>query len=107
MAVHRAHGLSTTTSADGLKVSGLSTAPRVGSTGRGGFPTRSCTSLDPDDQVVDLVEDLAALAHERGDLDHGVHHGGVVPAAEFLGDSGVGVVGQVPEQVHADLPGDD
>src|SRR5579863_3967016 len=108
MVVHGADGLSTVGTWRRDRAVRLSTAPPVASTAARWFPTGSCTTtLDPNDQVVHLVEDLAALAHEGGDLLHRVHDGGVVPPTEFPGDGGERVVGEVPEQVHADLTGDD
>jgi hypothetical protein len=64
MVVHRSHGLSTAGAGEGARAVWLSTAGHGVSTVWGRFPTGSCTALDPDDQVVDLVEYLTALAHE-------------------------------------------
>ena len=41
--------------------------------------------FDPEDQVVDLVEDLTTLLHVGADLLHGVHHRRVVPIPEDPG----------------------
>src|SRR5688500_7955644 len=68
---------------------------------------RDRTRLNPDavKQLLNLLEDRRLLLDETGDLLDGVHDGGVVTPAELLGDLGVVVVGQLPEDVHADLAG--
>ena len=43
---------------------------------------------DPCHELVDLVEDHVAFGHLLLDLVDGVHDGGVVAAAEHLGDAG-------------------
>src|SRR6478752_9664773 len=67
------------------------------------------TGAEPDaaHELVDLVEHLVTLGHERLDLLHRVDDGRVVAAAELLGDARIGEVGQLAEDVHPDLARDD
>src|SRR5262245_37386640 len=64
----------------------------------------SVTLSDGLHQPRDLVVDLAILGHQRADLLDRVDHRGVVAAAELPGDVGVRQVGQLPHDVHGDLP---
>src|SRR6476660_1762146 len=63
--------------------------------------------LDPVDELVDLVEDEHLLGELVADLLAGVHHRRVVATTEDLGDLRVAVIRELPEHVHADLPGVD
>lgn len=45
-----------------------------------------CLLFDAAREFGDLVVDLASLIHELPDLAIGMHHGGVVAAAEFCAD---------------------
>src|SRR5690625_6799031 len=47
-----------------------------------GSTTGACLLLDPVGELSDLVEGRALLGHLLADLAVGVHHRGVVPAAE-------------------------
>src|SRR5439155_24229667 len=63
--------------------------------------------LDAVGEFGDLVVQRAPLGHLLADLAVGVHHGGVVAAAEGLTDTGQRQVGQLAAQVHGDLAGVD
>src|SRR3954467_9910917 len=63
--------------------------------------------LDPGGELGDLVVDAAALGEQLADLLVGVHDGGVVAATELLPDLGQGQLGELPAQVHGDLPAGD
>src|SRR5581483_166808 len=67
----------------------------------------SHTALDALYEPGHLVVDLSPLLHEGGDLLDGVNDGGVVAAAELACDGRVAEVGQLTEDVHADLTGGD
>ena len=60
--------------------------------------------LDPVGELGDLVVDAAALGDQLADLLVGVHHRGVVAAAELLADLGQRQVGELAAEVHRDLP---
>ena len=62
---------------------------------------------DTNGEVGHLLVHLVAFLHQFGDLLVSVDDGGVVTTAELLGDRRIGEVGEVAEQVHRDLPGDD
>src|SRR5207302_1546592 len=68
-------------------------------------PLSTRAVLDPVDEVVDLLEHHSFLRHLAADLLAGVHDRGVIASAELLGDLRVAVVGELPEDVHADLTG--
>src|SRR5437870_2599077 len=63
--------------------------------------------LDPADEVVDLLEYDAFFRHLGADLLAGVHDRRVVAPTELLGDLRIAVVGELTEDVHADLAGGD
>src|SRR5208282_2321391 len=63
-----------------------------------------CLLFDPVSEFGDLVVDRPAFGHQGADLLVRVHHGGVVAAAELLADLRQGQVGQLPAEVHGDLP---
>src|SRR5690606_21596750 len=84
-------------------VHGSSTALSTGRARPAWVPPGASRRLHDLDQGLDVVVDRLALLHEGADLVVGVDDGRVVAAAELPGDLGVAELGQLPEQVHADL----
>src|SRR5262245_33073064 len=60
--------------------------------------------LDPVGEFCDLGVDRASFGHQRADLAVRVDDRCVVAAAEQLADLGQGQVGELPAQVHRDMP---
>ena len=65
----------------------------------------SCLELDPVGQLSNLVIDRAALSHKLADLTVGMHHRGVIAAAESLANFRKLELGQFAAEVHRDLAG--
>ena len=61
------------------------------------------SALDAVGELRHLVVDGPPLRHQRADLAVGVHHRGVVAAAEVLPDFRQRQVGELAAQVHRDL----
>src|SRR5690606_12776837 len=71
---------------------------------RSGPSSGAVAVADASRQLLHVLVGLPPLGDLGADLLRGVHHGGVVAAAEGLADRGQRQLGQFATQIHGDLP---